>query len=53
MIPALPLPRSLSANGIGVEGASALAAVLKETQITNLECAAAPELSLTFSVSAP
>jgi hypothetical protein len=42
MIPALPLPRSLSANDIGVEGASALAAVVKETQIRHLECAAAP-----------
>ena len=52
-IPAPTLARSLGDNQIGVDGASALAAVLKETQITNLECAAAPELSLTFSVSAP
>ena len=42
MISALPLPRSLSANDIGDEGASALAAVVKETQIRHLECAAAP-----------
>jgi hypothetical protein len=46
MIPALPLPRSLSANDIGVEGALALmavsAAMFNETQIRHLECAAAP-----------
>ena len=36
-----PLTRSLSENNIGDEGASALAAILKETQITHLECAAA------------
>ena len=35
-------PGSISRNGIGPEGASALAAVLKETQITTLKCAAAP-----------
>ena len=34
--------RSLGHNQIGDEGASALAAVLKETQITKLLCAAAP-----------
>ena len=33
-------------NGIGPEGASALAAVLKETMITDLKCAAGPECSL-------
>ena len=32
---------SLYCNNIGAEGASALAAILKETQITNLRCAAA------------
>ena len=37
--PAQP-PGSLFRNSIGPEGASALAAVLKETQITNLKCAA-------------
>ena len=37
---------SLWRNVIGDKGASALAAVLKETQITNLECAAAPECLL-------
>ena len=36
-----PLARSLGVNDIGAEGASALAAILKTTQITNLECAAA------------
>jgi hypothetical protein len=39
--PTLPLARSLGDNEIGAEGVTALAAVLKETQITNLECAAA------------
>ena len=38
-----PIPCSLGYNGIGVEGTSALAAVLKETMITNLECAATRE----------
>jgi len=47
----LPLARSLECNGIGAEGATALAAVLNETKITNLKCAATPEV-FTF-VSAP
>ena len=37
---------SLYGNHIGDKGASALAAVLKETQITTLKCAAASECSL-------
>ena len=45
-----PTPCSLEGNYIGVEGTSALAAVLKETKITNLKCAAAP--SVRFRVSA-
>ena len=45
-----PIPYSLGGNDIGAQGASALAAILKETQITNLECAAAPEFAF---VSAP
>jgi hypothetical protein len=40
------LPCSLEGNTIRDQGASALAAILKKTQITNLECAAAPECSL-------
>ena len=44
--PTSPIPCSLSHNQLGDEGASALAAVLKETQITNLKYAAAPECSL-------
>ena len=40
-ISAPPLIRSLWDNDIGAEGTSALAAILKETQITNLGCAAA------------
>jgi hypothetical protein len=40
-ISALLLTHSLGHNHIGDEGASALAAILKETQITNLGCAAA------------
>ena len=35
-----PLTHSLGGNDIGVEGVSALAAVLKETMISNLKCAA-------------
>jgi hypothetical protein len=35
---------------IGDKGATAIAAILKETMITNLKCAAAP--SVRFSVSA-
>ena len=41
-----PIPRSLCDNRIGDEGASALAAILKETQITNLKCAATRQCSL-------
>ena len=41
---------SLYGNGIGAEGTSALAAILKETQITNLKCAAARAFAF---VSAP
>ena len=42
---------SIGYNEIGVEGASALAAILKETMISNLECAASP--SVFAFVSAP
>ena len=35
-----PLACSIGYNHIGHEGASALAAILKETQITTLQCAA-------------
>ena len=45
-LPILPLALSLGGNDIGAEGATALAAILKETKITNLRCAAAPECSL-------
>ena len=41
IIPALPLARSLAWNSIGDEGATALAAILNETRITELRCAAA------------
>ena len=40
--PTLPLARSLGGNDIGKEGVTALAAILKETKITELKCAAAP-----------
>ena len=43
---------SLGGNNISAEGASALAAVLNETKITNLKCAAASE-EFCFRVSAP
>ena len=33
---------SIEDNEIGDKGASALAAILKETMISNLKCAAAP-----------
>ena len=42
----LPLARSLGHNNIGAAGTTALAAVLNETKITNLKCAAAPEKCL-------
>ena len=32
--------RSIAGNNLGVEGGTAVAAVLEETQITNLKCAA-------------
>ena len=41
LILAPPLTHSLNYNNIGVESASALAAILKETKITTLGCAAA------------
>ena len=41
-----PIPRSIGNNRIGDEGASALAAILKETMIANLKCAAAPYYSI-------
>ena len=41
-----PFVHRLFGNLIGDVGASALAAVLKETKIEKLECAAAPECSL-------
>ena len=46
------IPCSIRYNRIGDEGASALAAVLKETKISHLECAAA-QYSVRFCVSAP
>ena len=49
-MPAPPLARSLRKNYIGVQGASALAAILKDTKITTLKCAAVP--SVRFRVSA-
>ena len=45
-----PLTRSLRGNNIGFEGASALAAVVKQTKIITLECAAARAFA--FCVSA-
>ena len=38
--PTLPMLCSIGWNEIGDKGASALAAILKETMISNLECAA-------------
>ena len=42
----LPLARSLAGNDIRDEGATALAAILNETKLTNLKCAATPKRSL-------
>ena len=42
---------SLSGNDVEEEGATAIAAILNETKITTLKCAAAP--SVRFRVSAP
>ena len=44
-----PHPHSLSENRIGDKGASALAAFLKETRISELKCAAAPSVRLSVS----
>ena len=44
-LPASPILSSIWGNKIGDKGASALAAVLKETRISQLECAAAEECS--------
>ena len=51
-VPPAPIPCSIRYNYIGDEGASALAAVLKETIISILKCAAANN-SVRFCVSAP
>ena len=48
-LPASPTLCSIWGNKIGDKGASALAAVLKETRITQLECAAAPECCVCVS----
>ena len=45
-----PIPRSIGYNEIRDKGTSALAAILKETMISNLECAATD--SVRFRVSA-
>eukprot|EP00964_Phaeocystis_antarctica_P063249 scaffold37942_cov57-Phaeocystis_antarctica.AAC.3 len=42
-VPILPLARSLEGNHIRAEAATALAAILNKTKITNLKCAATPE----------
>ena len=47
-----PLACSLFDNGIGAEGATALAAILKETKITNLKCGGPPKVGVGFRVSA-
>ena len=41
---------SLGANNIGFKGATALAGILKETQISDLECAATPSVFAFVSV---
>ena len=50
-VPILPLARSLDGNRLGDKGITALAAILNETKITHLRCAA---ISVAFAfVSAP
>ena len=51
LLTAPPYSPSLYDNRIGTKGASALAATLKETQITKLKCATTP--SVFAFVSAP
>ena len=43
-------PLSIGNNGIGDKGASALAAVLKKTRISELKCATTPALEPALSV---
>ena len=50
--PILPLTHSLFYNDIGDKGVTALAAILSETKITNLKCAATPRSVRFFCVSA-
>ena len=47
-LPILPLAHSLEGNVIGDDGTCALAAILKETKITNLKCAATPPQAFAF-----
>jgi hypothetical protein len=42
----LPLARSIGCNKIGDKGTTELAAILKDTKITNLGCVPPPERSL-------
>ena len=46
----LPLARSLCNNGIGDGGVTALAAILHETKITDLTCAASPGAHLSVNI---
>ena len=46
IVPTLPLLHSLRSNDIGDEGVTKLAAVLKETKIEELKCAARPKCLL-------
>ena len=48
----LPLARSLDINRLGGKGITALAAILNETKITHLKCAAIPPVVFAF-LSAP
>ena len=48
--PPPPLARSLRGNAIRGKGASALAAILKETKITGLKCADRPRVFTFLSV---
>ena len=55
--PLEPLPfaalGSLKGNRFGVEGAKAIAAVLKDSQLSTLGCAAAPNLHSPYTRQSP
>ena len=53
MPPPSALAGRLDRNHIGVEGAKAIAAVLKDSQLSTLRCAATPNLHLAYTRQSP